>query len=160
MNIDEPILELIQMSKTIDGPKTRFNAPAPGSKLEVKLVSFDNPAEKFTLSIAEGARSSSITLAIDAGRKTSMQTRRLSEPLVRIDIDDHAVHTNPDGSLVKGSHVHIASVESGCRWAFPASSDEFIMVAGDGGEIPCVFESFREFCSIERALEIVWSLGV
>ena len=158
--IDESILELINMQKNIDGPKTRFAAPSPGSKLEVKLVSHEHLSEKFTLSILEGARSSSITLAIDAARKTSMQTRRLSDPLVRIDIDDRAAHTNPDGTVIKGSHVHIASEEYGCRWAFPVGSEEFATIAGDGTTIPEIFESFREYCSIEKALEILWSLGV
>lgn len=160
MYIDDEILELIEMEKVAEEGLGPIDAPTSGNKVEIKLKAPSSPGEKFTLSIFEGARSSSVSVSIYASRKTTLQTRRLQDPLVRVDIDDKAVHTNPDGSIVRGSHVHIASVECGCRFAYPIGSEEFIMVTGGGSDIPEVFESFREFCHIEGALTINWTLGV
>lgn len=106
--MEHTIEELIDMPKKVDGPKLEYDAPAPGKALEVKLMSPEDLSCKFTMSIYEGKHSSSLVMAIEPGRKTTMQTRHRSDALVRVDMDDKAKHTNPDGTVIEGSHVHIA----------------------------------------------------
>ena len=112
------------------------------------------------LSLYEGARSSALILSLDAPRKFTMQARHASLPLVRIDIDERAKHTNPDGKVLCGSHVHVAVEGYGCSFAFPLNSDEGIMIAGSSEDVPEVFESFRRYCHIDDNLTIKWSLGI
>lgn len=152
--------ELIKMPKSVDGAKLEYDAPAPGKTLEVKLMSPEDLSCKFKLSIYEGKYSSQVSVAVEPSRKTNIQTRHRTETLVRVDIDERAKHTNPDGTLVEGSHVHIAREGFGDRIAYPIDSDEAIMVVGKDREIISVFESFREYCRIEKALQINWSLGI
>jgi hypothetical protein len=123
-------------------------------------MSPDDLSCKFKLSIYEGKHSSQVSIAVESERKTTIQTRHRTETLVRVDIDERAKHTNPDGTLVEGSHVHIAKEGFGDRIAYPIDSDEAIMVTGANKEIISVFESFREYCRIEKALQINWSLGI
>ncbi len=89
-----------------------------------------------------------------------MQTRHSSQPLVRIDIDDNLIHTNPDGKIIKGSHVHLPIEGYGIAYAFPLKSDEGIMVAGSSDYVPSIFEAFRLFCHIDNQLNVRWGLGI
>jgi hypothetical protein len=157
---DEEIAALISMPKFSTEGNAIFDAPTPGRKLEIKLASRIDRSKKFTLSIAEGAHSSVITLKICPARKTTMQTRCLTYPLVRVDIDEKAIHSNPDGTIIKGSHVHIARAGYGDRFAYPFDSSEAKMVAGEVPEVQYVFESFKGYCHIESRLGINWTLGV
>ena len=152
--------ELIKMPKQIDGTKLEYDAPAPGKTLEIKLMSSEDLSCKFKLSIYEGKHSSQISIAVEPGRKTSMQTRHRTETLVRVDVDERAKHTNPDGTVIEGSHVHIAKEGYGDRIAYPIDAEEAIRVIGNDREIISIFESFREFCHIEKALQVNWSLGI
>lgn len=159
MEIDREIETLIRCEKLVCEMNTSYKAPAPGGHLNLRLVSPEIPEERFLLDIYEGMRSSSLTLKIATSRKTTMQTRRSSQPLVRVDIDDRAIHTNPDGCLVRGSHVHIASARYGTKLAFPLESNEGIMVVGKERDIPSIFEGFRRFCNIDASLMIEWGFG-
>lgn len=156
------IEDLITLEKLVDGAKVAriYTCPAPGKSLEIRLMSPDDPARKFTLSVSEGSRSSQIALSIDAGRKTNIQTRHLSDPLVRVDINTKAIHSNPDGSIIRGSHVHIASEEYGDKMAYPVGSNEAMVVIGRSADIPDIFESFKKYCHIDPSLRIDWPLGV
>jgi len=152
--------ELIKMPKQIDGTKLEYDAPAPGKTLEIKLMSSEDLSCKFKLSIYEGKHSSQISIAVEPDRKTSMQTRHRTETLVRVDVDERAKHTNPDGTVIEGSHVHIAKEGYGDRIAYPIDAEEAIRVVGNDKTIISIFESFREFCHIEKALQVNWSLGI
>ena len=160
--IDMPdnVREWIECDKLVDGGRIKFDVPKPGNKIEVALVSTDAHPEKFVLSLYEGARSSTLLLTIDGPRKHTMQTRRSTLPLVRVDIDEGARHTNPDGTLLCGSHVHVATDGFGQSIAFPLGSPEGMMVAGSSNHIPDVFEAFRKYCHIDDNLNIRWSLGI
>ena len=152
--------ELINMPKQIDETKREYDAPAPGKTLEIKLMSPEDLSCKFKLSIYEGKHSSQISIAVESGRKTSMQTRYRTETLVRVDIDERAKHTNPDGTVIEGSHVHIAKEGFSDRIAYPIDAEEAIAVVGGNREIIGVFESFREYCHIEKSLQVNWPLGI
>lgn len=150
---------LIECEKLIEGEIRTFRAPLPGNKLEIKLRAPVVPREKFVLGLHEGARSSSMILSVEPGRKISMQTRDSTIPLVRVDIDERAKHTNPDGAIVTGSHVHVASWEQGMGIAYPLGCEEAIMVAGVGLEVASIFDAFCCFCHVEEGLNLQWTIG-
>lgn len=159
MQIDNDIMTLIECKKLVDGTKIDYTAPAPGKKISIQLYAPDIPKDRFFLDVSEGARSSAISLSILPGRKTSLQTRDSSLPLVRVDIGEHLAHTNPDGTVLKGSHVHIAHTRYGACVAYPLASEAGIMVAGADTSIIGVFESFRAFCNIDPNLTLQWTFG-
>nr|WP_148042509.1 hypothetical protein [Slackia equolifaciens] len=119
------------------------------------------PEHRFVLSIVEGAKSGTLILELGTvSRKTSMQMRDSSNPLMRVDLDNHAVHSNPDGEMIHGSHIHIATHEYGDKWAIPLDRQSLLTGIGCDSSAPEVFEQFRMFCDIDNTLELVWSLGV
>jgi hypothetical protein len=160
INLTDEVRQWIECEKIVEGERIRFDAPKPAKRLDIPLFSEQVPSDKFVLSLYEGARSSALILSLDAPRKFTMQARHASLPLVRIDIDERAKHTNPDGKVLCGSHVHVAVEGYGCSFAFPLSSDEGIMIAGSSEDVPEVFESFRRYCHIDDNLTIKWSLGI
>ena len=160
MHIQSDIDYLISVFKIVDGARSTYKAPRPGEKLEVKLMAPASPSLKFTLSIAAGSRSSVITLKINTDRKTTLQTRHFANPLIRIDLDAKAIHTNPDGQLIKGEHIHIATSEYGDKFAWPLKDQDIIPQLASLDNVPEIFEAFREYCHIEDTLRVDWSLGV
>lgn len=161
MEIENDIMQLIQTYKIVEGNKVRFTAPRPGKKLEIRLKAPQKPEHRFVLSIVEGAKSGTYILELGTiNRKTSMQMRDSSNPLVRVDLDKHAIHSNPDGTMIHGSHIHIATHEYGDKWAFPLNRQSFLEGINDNSSAPEVFERFRMLCGVDDALELVWSLGV
>lgn len=160
MELEEEIKALIEVDKLLEDSAALYYAPKPGDKLRVKLVSSEKKSEKFQLSIYEGAHSSALVIAIDAKRKTTLQTLHGSDPLVKIDIDQRAKHTNPDGTIITGSHVHVATKEFGAKFAFPINSPEIAEIVGGGDSVEEIFDAFQRFCHIDRNLQINWSLGV
>lgn len=158
--IDDKIRSLIECEKCIMDDIYRYKAPSPSNAINIKLASPTYPEDRFFLDIYEGRRSSSIALTIDANKKTKIQSRRASLPLVRIDLDTGAEHTNPDGTVLHGNHVHVASELYSDRIAFPLNSTMGVMVAGVDDYIPSIFESFRKFCHIDMSLQVDWDLGI
>lgn len=158
--MDHTTKELITMRKVLDESSAEFDAPQPGKRLSVKLMSPEDRSVKFSLDIYEGTHSSLVSLEISEERKTTMQTRAFSQPLVRIDLDAHASHTNPDGTVIHGPHVHIADDEHGDKVAYPLDSDEARAVTGAADDVPAVFESFLSYCNVEYEFRINWNLGV
>ena len=49
---------------------------------------------------------------------------RSGEILLRLDINPTAVHLNPDGEKIEGSHIHIYSEEFGARFAMPFDTED------------------------------------
>ena len=159
--IEPPILALIKTPKLVDESRKEFDVPAPGGKLLVRLQAPDMRGAAFLLNVNEGRRSSRVAVELYAEeRKTTMQTRLQSVPLLRIDLDAHAAHTNPDGTVIHGPHLHVATAEYGDRLAFPLASQDIIPGIAKQPSVGDTFEAFREFCAIEDALRIRWSLGV
>lgn len=158
--MNHTVRELIEMRKAVDGDRDVFDAPQPGETIGIKLMSPSDRSVKFGLSIYEGAHSSAISIEISEERKTTMQTRAFSSPLVRVDIDPGAAHTNPDGTVIHGSHVHIATERYGDRVAYPIDSAEARSVIGDARDVPSTFERFLSYCNVEYSFTVNWNLGV
>lgn len=138
--MSEPILTqaeadaLIQVEKHADDTKA-VEYPAPGGKLCVQLHSSDH-RERFYLDLTRGR----IALL-----KVNHNLRvRTSIPLVRLDING-APHTNPDGSKVGRSHVHLYREGFGDSWAFDVDPAVF----KDVGDPQQAFSDFISFCRIQ-----------
>ncbi|HFU3705178.1 TPA: hypothetical protein ACGO7G_000790 [Streptococcus suis] len=66
--------------------------------------------------------------------------------LVRVDINPSQTHTNPDGKIITGSHIHIYKNEPGKkdRWAIPISLSDF----PDLNHIIDVYQAFISYTNI------------
>lgn len=64
--------------------------------------------------------------------------------LVRLDIDG-APHTNPDGTKLNGSHLHIYRERYEDKWAVSLPHDDF----RNSSNIRQTFEDFCRYCNIE-----------
>lgn len=158
--VDDELSELITRPKIVDEGRLEYMSPRPGESLRVKLVAPDNKALKFMLNVFEGRRTSTLVLEASVSRKVSMSTRKSATALARVDLDERAVHTNPDGTEVRGPHLHLATVEYGDRFAVPLG-EQAVLALPTGYDNPAVvFESFRELCGIDAALSVSWTLGV
>jgi hypothetical protein len=124
---------LIAMRKTFVG-SSAVSVP-PGSDHTHELVG-DDPAERFLLDIWRGT----IRLL-----KLRFQTRaRKVVVLVRLDIDG-APHTNPDGTRLGGTHLHLYREGYEDRWAFSVDPNEF----ADMADVRLAFDYFCRYCRIE-----------
>ena len=157
--VDLEVMRLISMHKDVDEDRSVFKAPAPGKKLDVRLVAHEEPSIKFALSINEGKRNSSLSVEIVSTRKTTMQTRAASFPLLRLDIDDRGIHRNPDGTIVNGSHLHVFSPKYGDKVAYPLENQDIICIDSEDA-MQEVFEKFRNVCGITERLIIEWGLDL
>lgn len=152
---------LISLEKRVDGQKTVFEAPNPGSKIDIRLNSVSSSPVSFVLSVFEKKRSSSIALSVVSRSKRNINLRSASLCLVRIDIDPDGGHTNPDGSVVRGSHVHIADPVHGDKVAYGFSTNEARSVIGDDcTSMMAIMEGMKRYCHIEDALSISWRLEI
>jgi len=64
--------------------------------------------------------------------------------LVRLDVDG-APHTNPDGELLSGTHLHLFREGYDDRWAYPVDPNNFNLLSDPGS----TFQDFCGFCKIE-----------
>ena len=96
----------------------------------------DDKREKFLLDIWRGTYRLS---------KVRYQTRaRGVIVLVRLDIDG-SPHTNPDGTKLNGTHIHLYREGYEAKWAFPLDPDEF----RNPKDILQSFEDFCKYCNIK-----------
>lgn len=76
--------------------------------------------------------------------KANLQTRaRTAVILVRLDIDG-APHTNPDGEVIGGTHLHLYREGFEDKWASPLDPARF----SDPNSLAQCFEDFCSYCSI------------
>ncbi len=138
--MSEPILTqteadaLIQADKHADDTKVVIY-PAPGGKLCVQLHSSDN-RERFHLDVT---RSRIALIKVNHNLRV-----RTSIPLVRLDINGPP-HTNPDGSKVGRSHVHLYREGFGDSWAFEIDPNVFT----DVNDRQQALRDFISFCRIQ-----------
>ena len=126
--------ELIQVDKIFeDNSPIVMDRPY---KQERKLFSVVNHLDVFYLNMNE--------TAIEFG-KYSVNNRFFQIPLVRICIDKDSVHENPDGRLIKGSHLHVYKQEFGDKFADDLSHYE--ITATNSVQI---LAQFLAFCHIEK----------
>lgn len=147
------------MEKTAAGSQHFFKAPQLGKELEVALIAKHNNDTRFVLTIAEGARSSVMSIKICGERKTKFQLRQVSQVLIRVDLDPHGKHRNPDGEIIEGHHIHIGSMQHGDKIAYPLYNQD-CLIAKQTDSIPDLYEKFADLCRIDNNLTIEWSLGL
>ena len=76
--------------------------------------------------------------------KLKYQTRgRKVIVLVRLDIDG-SPHTNPDGIILAGTHIHLYREGYEAKWAYPLDPSVF----RDPGDMVVAFEDFCNYCHI------------
>jgi len=123
---------LISMRKTFVRPSA-ISVP-PGTDQTHELIG-DDKREQFLLDIWRG------TLRLS---KLKYQTRgRKVIVLVRLDING-APHTNPDGTRVKGHHLHFYREGYEDKWAYAIDPAEFANVS----DIQQALTDFCRYCNI------------
>ena len=162
-DLDISSRELIEMPKDIFGGNYSHRWPQPGNKLSIELIAQEDRSIKFFLDLEESRRSTSLSISLVSDRKAKMQTRNSSFPIIRVDyadIPELLRHTNPDGSVITGPHVHLdLDGRAGLRWAVPIEHQTVLSVP-QVINIPSLFWSFEETCHITRQLKVEQSLGV
>lgn len=102
----------------------------PGADESYELLGSDQ-RERFLLDVWRG------TLRVS---KLKYQTRaKKLWVLVRLDIDG-APHTNPDGAMLGGTHIHLYREGYEDKWAYPADPKNFRNLLD-------IQQSFYDFCS-------------
>lgn len=71
--------------------------------------------------------------------------KRYRKTIIILRFDSSGRHTNPDGQVFDGHHVHIYREDYGDKWAFPISE---IGITGDTIEEANVLESFLQYCNV------------
>jgi hypothetical protein len=124
---------LIAMRKTFIHPVT-ISMPS-GSDQTYELIG-DDDREQFLLDLWRG------TLRLS---KVRYQTRgRKIIVLVRVEING-APHTNPDGTRIDGTHIHIYREGFEDKWAYPLDRNNF----RNPQNMRECFEDFCRYCNIE-----------
>ncbi len=125
---------LIAMRKFFIRPVTI--SVLPGTDQTHELLGEDKH-ERFLLDLWRG------TLKLS---KIKYQTRgRKVIVLVRLDIDG-APHTNPNGTKLGGTHIHLYREGYEDKWAHPIDFEEFSNVS----DIEQTFKDFCRYCNIQN----------
>jgi hypothetical protein len=126
--------ELMHMVKHFVRPPATITIP-PGVDETHELASLDD-RERFLLDVWRG------TLRLT---KLKFQNRvRTVIVLARLDIDG-APHTNPDGQMITGTHLHLFREGFDDKWAYPIDPGVFTVLRDPG----TTFQEFCTFCNIE-----------
>lgn len=155
--------DLLKMPKDpikVTGP---IDWPGPGSKINIELQSEMNRKIKFFLDIYESKRSSTILVGVQSERKSKIQTRAASHPIIRVEIanDESTLrHRNPDGLLIEGNHVHLDVPGYGIKFAVPINLQDIVVSKDKSNSIYSFFESVLEVYGVSDKLSINYSLGV
>lgn len=124
---------LISMRKTFADSEP-VSLP-PGADRTRELIG-EGTQERFLLDLWRG------TLRLS---KLRFQTRgRKVIVLVRLDIDA-APHTNPDGTKLNGTHIHLYREGYEDRWAIPLDPNDFRNTT----DIRQTFQDFCQYCNIQ-----------
>lgn len=81
--------------------------------------------------------------------------KRYRKTIIILRLDSSGRHTNPDGQLFDGPHVHIYRENYGDKWAFPITE---IGITGEIIEKANALESFLQYCNVINCPEIQHSL--
>lgn len=102
---------LIEMLKNIKKVESPFTFPFPGECRKLDLISEDGK-QSFIVDVNRKGN-------INFIKKCTYQGRFQKDiPLLRLDLEGPE-HTNPDGELVSGNHMHIYRENFGDRFAIP-----------------------------------------
>lgn len=81
--------------------------------------------------------------------KSRLQTRaRKVVILARVDVNG-APHTNPDGTILNGTHIHLYREGYEARWAYPLDRQSF----ADPTDNAQLFNDFCLYCNVLRTPE-------
>jgi hypothetical protein len=126
--------QLIAISKHFIQPPPTISIP-PGTDDTYELAG-PGDRERFLLDVWRG------TLRLS---KLKFQNRvRTAIVLVRLDVDG-APHTNPDGSFLLGTHIHLFREGYDDRWAYSVDASVFRLLSDPG----TTFHDFCSYCKIE-----------
>lgn len=125
---------LLRMGKVYNGPPTI--ALEAGDSEVYELIG-DDTRETFVLDVSRGRINF---------QKVKYQHRvRIAVGLARLDLNA-APHTNPDGTVVSGRHLHVYREGYGLKWAYDLDPAMF----PDPDDIGGCFARFCHYCSIRR----------
>lgn len=123
---------LIAMQKTFEDRSPI--SMHPGADYSRVLIGADLH-ERFLMDVWRG------TVRISKAR---LQTRaRKVVVLVRVDVNG-APHTNPDGTILNGTHIHIYREGYEARWAYPLNRSSFV----DPIDNPRLVGDFCQYCNV------------
>jgi hypothetical protein len=125
---------LILMAKSFEG-SAPISIP-PGADETHDLIGADRH-ERFLLDIWRGKIRLSKLKCQTRGRKVIV--------LVRLDVDG-APHTNPDGSQLPGTHLHLYKEGYDDKWANPIDPTRF----GKLGDVQQTLRDFCAYCNIDN----------
>jgi hypothetical protein len=125
---------LIAMGKTF--PQSVTISISPGTDQTHELIG-DDKRERFLLDLWRGMLRLSKLRHQTRGRKVIV--------LVRLDIDG-APHTNPDGTRLNGTHIHVYREGYEDKWAYPIDRTEF----RNSSDIQQTFEDFCRYCNVQN----------
>lgn len=135
---------LIAMEKHRADEET-YRYPLPGGGISIPLIGTDEH-EEFVLDMRRSR--------VDV-RKASYNNRvRVTIVLVRLCLGVGQRHTNPDGAVVCGAHLHRYREGSGDKWAAPTLPDAFT----DTTDLWVALQDFMRYCNITRLPVIQQSL--
>lgn len=137
--------------------------PQPGTGMNIELQSSVDREIKFFLDISESKRISSVLVGIQGDRKSKAQARAASRQMIRIDIADNEallVHRNPDGTLIRGNHIHLDVPEYGTKFAVPISQQNIVVSSDGSNSIQSLFQSLLKVDTVSNKLYMNYSLGV
>lgn len=125
------------MSKEFDGGAP-FATLGPGENERYDLRGVDEREERFVLDLGRGRRRAA---------KLKYQARgRVHVVLARLDVDG-APHTNPDGTAMGGTHLHLFREGWDDRWAFEIDSESFPNL---GDQV----QALLDFCSFIHVVDL------
>ncbi len=123
-----------------------YEYPVAGGRLSVPLISNDG-REEFFLDLRRGR--------IDLVKAAYQNRARRVVPLARLDINGRP-HTNPDGEVISGTHLHLYREGFGDTWAAPVSADQF----SRPDDLAVALDDFLRFCNVDPGPTITTRLLV
>lgn len=125
---------LIRMRKAF---VSTYNISIPSGTDQTHELIGDDKREQFLLDIWRGSLRLSKLKYQNRGRNVIV--------LLRLDIDG-SPHTNPDGTKIDGSHLHVFREGYEDKWAYPINPEIFQNTAN----LQQTFENFCLYCNIDN----------
>lgn len=129
---------LIKLEKMIIG--TAFVFPLSGEKITLDLTDLDG-REKFLLDVNRRGR-------LILSRCTFQKRYQSTTILIRLDLDNHKVHMNPNHTKIIGPHIHIYRENYDDKWAYSLEKANFPEY--DRSELSSAFYAFCDYCNIKE----------
>lgn len=133
-------LVAIPKERMADGPVA---FPVAGGRLEVPLKS-PNGRETFFLDVARAR--------IDL--KGAYQNRARQVVILRRLCFGRKPHTNPDGEVIHGPHLHLYREGWGDKWAVPLPTEGF----QDPNDLRVMLQDFMAACNVTKPPVFQWGL--